>query len=545
MTYAQPDDLFVVNRNDVTYTVKQEDLMADIQDTDYMLINRNDVTYKISGEDVIGSFIPKLFLDEVILSTTSPGTYYIISVTLDSGGGIPPYTITYEWLKKDSGGSETVIPGETSSILEVPEDLVGFQIACRVTLTDSRNISVTATSDYTDPVVATPKDPRIATFGIEEVDPDSDPRFTDSEFKITASMYDQGVPESSKTIQAYVEGTIKTNVQFNEPLRNVGSTQNIVYSATNMNDGSPGQTTGNIESIFDGSGYDSYFTLIASGTYGARLSINFKIPVPVSGGIKFASNAGNGVNACVLFGPGGASAGYIDGSGWNFNASAIGNSLVAITMTISPGVQARCYGLYQGSSPILIPQKNLTTLQFDADAPAGVLSFGDYLNQPNSGAYGNIAKAGPIVTLDSNAGGWQLNENVVGPSGELVLTDAKRFLLFNQDGEVLGLSESLMDPAWTSQEQGLDSGVNLTLKFPATFSGGEAPDDVLQEGTEIHAVLTAESGPRIDGPLDDFVTPGADAASRTAAQAVLGTPVVRPANLEEPPAPPTPPFIGY
>ncbi len=61
MAIAKNDDLFTVNRNDTTYSVKQEDLMATIQNTDHMIINRDDVTYKITGEEVINSFIPELF----------------------------------------------------------------------------------------------------------------------------------------------------------------------------------------------------------------------------------------------------------------------------------------------------------------------------------------------------------------------------------------------------------------------------------------------------------------------------------------------------
>ena len=52
------DDKFIVNRSDVTTTVKSSELMAEIQDTDWMVVNRGDQTYKISGEDVKDSLEP-------------------------------------------------------------------------------------------------------------------------------------------------------------------------------------------------------------------------------------------------------------------------------------------------------------------------------------------------------------------------------------------------------------------------------------------------------------------------------------------------------
>ena len=87
MALAQPNDKFLVNRNDISYSVKQEDLMAQLQDSDYMLVNRNDVTSKMSGKDVIDSFVPDLQLKEVILNTYTPITKTTLSARLDAEGG--------------------------------------------------------------------------------------------------------------------------------------------------------------------------------------------------------------------------------------------------------------------------------------------------------------------------------------------------------------------------------------------------------------------------------------------------------------------------
>ena len=40
MAELQPNDEFLVNRNNVTYTQPQDTLMANLQDTDYLLVNR-------------------------------------------------------------------------------------------------------------------------------------------------------------------------------------------------------------------------------------------------------------------------------------------------------------------------------------------------------------------------------------------------------------------------------------------------------------------------------------------------------------------------
>ena len=71
-------DLFLVNRNDTTYTQQRADIMANLEDTDYLLVNRNNATYKITGAEFKGSF------EGVIV--TSP--------TISSSSSIPASTIT-------------------------------------------------------------------------------------------------------------------------------------------------------------------------------------------------------------------------------------------------------------------------------------------------------------------------------------------------------------------------------------------------------------------------------------------------------------------
>ena len=51
--------------------------------------------------------------------------------------------------------------------------------------------------------------PAIASVSLVETNPDADPRFTDQEFVATVNMAEEGVPESTKTIDAHVKGEIK------------------------------------------------------------------------------------------------------------------------------------------------------------------------------------------------------------------------------------------------------------------------------------------------------------------------------------------------
>ena len=64
--------------------------------------------------------------------------------------------------------------------------------------------------------------PFIASVSLVEASPDSDPRFTDQDFVASVSMSDEGTPVSTKSIDAYVEGTILQTLQFDEPLESLG-----------------------------------------------------------------------------------------------------------------------------------------------------------------------------------------------------------------------------------------------------------------------------------------------------------------------------------
>ena len=51
----QDGDKFLVCRNNTSYSIDSENLVANIEDTDLMLVTRSNVAYKVTGEEVKAS----------------------------------------------------------------------------------------------------------------------------------------------------------------------------------------------------------------------------------------------------------------------------------------------------------------------------------------------------------------------------------------------------------------------------------------------------------------------------------------------------------
>ena len=75
--------------------------------------------------------------------------------------------------------------------------------------------------------------PEIGNLSLVESNPGVDPRFTDQSFVATTTMTEEGQPLSEKTYDAYVEGAILADTQFNEPLES--STKTSITSPTYSN----------------------------------------------------------------------------------------------------------------------------------------------------------------------------------------------------------------------------------------------------------------------------------------------------------------------
>ena len=101
-----------------------------------------------------------------------------------------------------------------------------------------------------DQRVITDIPPDIASATLVESNPDTDPRFTDQEFVASVNMTAEGLPVANKVIDAFVEGTITTQGQFEEPLESSAAGGDTNYgqylSATNN------WASGTPDLVFDG-----------------------------------------------------------------------------------------------------------------------------------------------------------------------------------------------------------------------------------------------------------------------------------------------------
>ena len=105
-------------------------------------------------------------------------------------------------------------------IVQRGSDLYATQIQNMSTIQDadllligrgSESYKITG-QDFMDQVNVNPPDPDVPpvinSVSLVESNPDADPRFTDQEFVTSVSMTEEGTPVSTKTIDAYVEGSI-------------------------------------------------------------------------------------------------------------------------------------------------------------------------------------------------------------------------------------------------------------------------------------------------------------------------------------------------
>ena len=144
------NDELLVNRSGTTYTLEQQNLMAEIQGDDLLLVNRSGVTYTATGQELIDSVIPDL---EIVV-TFVPSSPFIdeqITCIPFTTGGVEPeggYTFTYQWsISDDIEGTVNLsnLLGETSSTYTPNESQQGKFLGCTVQTTDDRGVVVNAT----------------------------------------------------------------------------------------------------------------------------------------------------------------------------------------------------------------------------------------------------------------------------------------------------------------------------------------------------------------------------------------------------------------
>ena len=539
MTTAKPDDLFVINRNDTTYAVRQDELMDLIQPTDYMAINRNDITYKITGEEVIDSFIPDIIFNAVILNNYNPVTREVITVTLDVSGGQPPYTITYVWkyMNQTTGVPETVIDGATTSSLYIPDELAGYKFACEVTFEDNRGSSATKQSDYTEPAVLFAEPPVISSVDLTIASSGTN-RFTSETFSAKVTLSNDGIPASTKGIIAYADGSF---IQATEsaPIESIQITPANHTSRLSTNDPLGVQ---NAASMFDGN--DSTTCRVRSGYY---IQYEFPFPVPwerdgdpysmkydtgmiatymppgaystlradfsddVTGAGNFdllntwAANGFGGATTISRYSTGAKYATeikairYLDGGQYpstNYHNLAY----------LSSDEHRRYVGSDTSASGYYLADDEYFQITFQSDLNLQYLEEGDSITVTGGSSVGKVYKidrANRQIILTKNSDKtWPVGSTITIPPKPLI--DNRLYLVIDNTGNVLDLDKNKPLAQYRTQEPNPE----FLLKFPATFPGGLTPDEELVENTRLTVEVIADNGVGASGPFKDSLTPG-------------------------------------
>ena len=73
MSQVNDTDAFLVNREDTSYKLQTQNLMADLQDNDLMLVNRADTLYKVTGAEIKASLKPPVEIIQPIILVPTEG----------------------------------------------------------------------------------------------------------------------------------------------------------------------------------------------------------------------------------------------------------------------------------------------------------------------------------------------------------------------------------------------------------------------------------------------------------------------------------------
>ena len=208
MTIPTSTDLFLVNRNDISYYVTQANLMAQIKDDDLMLVNRADVSYKITGLDAKQSFVDPLTLTVTITPNPPIVSQLATAVAVPSGGKVPTddWVYTYQWKTSASadGSSPTNIAGATASTYTPVLANDNLYLGCTVSTTDALGTSVT-TTNFVGPVDVLEVAPQINTVTLTDLESNAN-RYTSSVFPYTVDMSEAGEPAPTYALKAKLTG---------------------------------------------------------------------------------------------------------------------------------------------------------------------------------------------------------------------------------------------------------------------------------------------------------------------------------------------------
>ena len=212
MAFENNDEL-LVNRSGTTYTVNQENLMAEIQSNDLLLVNRSGTTYTATGQELIDSVVPDLTLAVSFI----PNVAYVDNVVTAVGntsGGVEPtggYTFTYQWHLSDNvtGANQENIVGANTSEYTPLEAQIGLFLGCTIQTTDDRGTIANATSRL-GPIAYRPPEAPPFISALELVqDQINDKRFAGNSFTTTVTATEN---PTSLQLEAEVVGALSLEV---------------------------------------------------------------------------------------------------------------------------------------------------------------------------------------------------------------------------------------------------------------------------------------------------------------------------------------------
>ena len=525
---VDPTDNLIVQRGSTLGKIEVQN-MATIQNNDLLIVGRGSDSFKITGQDFKNSLAGGVDLQgSAVVAPTVADIGDTLTCTASAAGGTTPYTFDYQWFCQLDGTVDWVEhPGSNTDTVVLDAGDVDYRFRCHVTVTGANGGTLNLISNETgvigDPALA----PEIGSVSLVEQNPDADPRFTSQEFVASVSMTEDGVPVSTKKIDAYVEGEITTQVQFEEPLESSSAT--TFYS--NQRQTNVYEDIGTFENValygIDGNTNTRWFATTKNAD-DSTIEVDITNPVTCSTGtvhvLMSPSQAGNTALELLINGTG-----YVMdipvSTIWDGSFMQGPNVLVPVSVNIpagtvitSLGVKGKgnahpnffCIDLNGNPNPVLasdfkwlsLTSNVMTNLQFAAGTDMTTLAAGDTVEQgATNGTVGSITDT--TVTLSSSSGTWIDGNNVTGPEKTIVGDNAKKYLKFDSNGNVTDLLNAPQDPAYETT----DADPTLTLKFPATFPSGNTPDDELGEGTKLVVEATATNSAGTSGPVTAEVQP--------------------------------------
>ena len=370
----QNSDLFLVERDSTNYKETTSNLMANLEDTDLMLVERDTTNYKITGlemkQSLGGGAVNPGSNDFTFSPAIEGGTgteadpYIITSVTVTPAGAstlsAQTITISYQepgadvfWENKSDISTMGKFDQAAGVIAE--DGTYSHQLTYidqPPTGTDQTYIGVLKLGlvyfNWSVQQFVSSYPPVISSVTVEEDTPGGN-RFTSQAFTATVGMEQEGYPQSTKTIDAYVKGSVLAIPQTSE---STGQTSTAVqYSQSLFGD----LSSGSYFNAFDGD-----VTTNCVGTSGGTLTwqaTDYNLPE----GALFEFLAAEGMNVVINDG-----VEEFNSNGGSFTQHQLGSNVRVTKLTVTALSGSPQIGALKFDGHVLI----------DNDENRVVLSFG-------------------------------------------------------------------------------------------------------------------------------------------------------------------------